>query len=282
LRGLFVTGTDTEVGKSVLAAAVCAALASRGERVAAFKPVVTGIDEPPDPAWPRDHELLAQVANAGQAPRDVAPYLFGPPVSPHYAAELAGTAIEHLDRGLFEAHARDEAGWDEEAGHQHMWFAVRDVAFEHPVTEDQTRMMLERMGIAGGGPAPDPARVREHLAPRGRVAIDVFQPDPEVVVGKDGGVVDDAALGEERRPQGPDRAGQREVHGKQHWKKSRPEPLHLRRPEPNEDQSLRKEHHHAGSRDGRQASDGDHSGRQPPDAAPCLLTKIDRERDQHC
>ncbi len=31
---------------------------------------------------------------------------------------IAGTAIEHLDRGLFEAHARDEAGWDEEAGPQ--------------------------------------------------------------------------------------------------------------------------------------------------------------------
>ena len=35
------------------------------------------------------------------------------------------------------------------------------------------------------------ARVREHLAPRGRVAIDVFQPDPEVVVGLDGGVMDE-------------------------------------------------------------------------------------------
>lgn len=35
------------------------------------------------------------------------------------------------------------------------------------------------------------ARVREHLAPRGRVAIDVFQPDPEVVVGLDGGVIDE-------------------------------------------------------------------------------------------
>jgi SAM-dependent methyltransferase len=35
------------------------------------------------------------------------------------------------------------------------------------------------------------ARAREHLAPRGRVAIDVFQPDPEVVVGLDGGVVDE-------------------------------------------------------------------------------------------
>jgi SAM-dependent methyltransferase len=35
------------------------------------------------------------------------------------------------------------------------------------------------------------ARVREHLAPRGRVAIDVFQPDPEIVVGLDGGVIDE-------------------------------------------------------------------------------------------
>lgn len=94
MRGLFVAGTDTGVGKTVLAAALCAALASRGERVAAFKPVVTGIDEPPDPTWPRDHELLTEVTNTGQSPEEVAPYRFGPPLSPHYAAELAGTAIE--------------------------------------------------------------------------------------------------------------------------------------------------------------------------------------------
>jgi hypothetical protein len=80
-----------------------------------------------------------------------------------FTESIAGTAIEHLDRGLFEAHARDEAGWDAEAGHQHMWFAVRDVAFEHPVTEDQTKVMLERMGIGAGGPAPDPAVVRERM-----------------------------------------------------------------------------------------------------------------------
>jgi dethiobiotin synthetase len=93
LRGLFVTGTDTGVGKTVLAAAVCAALAARGERVAAFKPVVTGLDEAPG-EWPRDHELLASAANAGQSPEEVAPVRFGPPVSPHYAAELAQTTIE--------------------------------------------------------------------------------------------------------------------------------------------------------------------------------------------
>ncbi len=80
-----------------------------------------------------------------------------------FVESIAGTAIEHLDRGLFEAHARDEAGWDEEHGHQHMWFAARDVAFEHPVTEDQTAVMLERMGISNSGAPPDPAAIRARM-----------------------------------------------------------------------------------------------------------------------
>jgi dethiobiotin synthetase len=92
-RGLFVTGTDTEVGKTIVAAAICAALAERGERVAAFKPAVTGLDDDPG-EWGHDHELLASVANAGQSPEDVAPYRFGPPLSPHFAAEQAGVEID--------------------------------------------------------------------------------------------------------------------------------------------------------------------------------------------
>ena len=93
MRGVFVTGTDTGVGKSVVSAAICAALAARGERVAAFKPVVTGLDDAPG-EWPLDHELLARSASAGQSPEDVAPLRFGPAVSPHLAAELAGDRIE--------------------------------------------------------------------------------------------------------------------------------------------------------------------------------------------
>jgi dethiobiotin synthetase len=93
VRGLFVTGTDTGAGKSVVAAAICAALAARGEPVAALKPVVTGLDEPPG-EWPPDHVLLARAAGGRRAPEEVAPYRFGPPVSPHYAAELAGETIE--------------------------------------------------------------------------------------------------------------------------------------------------------------------------------------------
>jgi dethiobiotin synthetase len=94
MRGVFVAGTDTGVGKTILAAAICAGLAARGERVAAFKPAVTGLDEEPPEGWARDHELLASVASAGQTAVDVSPHCFGPPVSPHYAAELAGEAIE--------------------------------------------------------------------------------------------------------------------------------------------------------------------------------------------
>ena len=92
MRGCFVVGTDTGVGKTVVAGALAAALAARGERVAAFKPVVTGLDDPPEPGWPHDHELLA--AAAGMAPDAVTPYRFGPPASPHLAAELAGVELD--------------------------------------------------------------------------------------------------------------------------------------------------------------------------------------------
>jgi dethiobiotin synthetase len=105
MRGVFVTGTDTGVGKTVLAAAICAAAVSRGVRVAAYKPAVTGLDEPPG-EWPRDHELLASVANVGQVPEDVAPYRYGPAVSPHLAARLAG---ERVDPTRLVANAHEQA-----------------------------------------------------------------------------------------------------------------------------------------------------------------------------
>ena len=73
LRGVFVTGTDTGVGKTVVAGAIAAALREQGRRVAAFKPVVTGLDEPAAPAWPRDHELLAAAAGTRVERRHAAP-----------------------------------------------------------------------------------------------------------------------------------------------------------------------------------------------------------------
>ena len=90
-RGVFVTGTGTEVGKTVVAAAIARTAAARGERVAVFKPAVTGLDEPSSPA--PDHELLRAAAGSEQSDDEIAPHRYGPATSPHLAAELAGERI---------------------------------------------------------------------------------------------------------------------------------------------------------------------------------------------
>jgi hypothetical protein len=72
----------------------------------------------------------------------------------HFAEPIAGTAISHLGGGLFEAHGRDEAGWEEEAGHKEMWFAARDIAFEARSAQVDIDAMLQRMGFRGAGGAP--------------------------------------------------------------------------------------------------------------------------------
>jgi dethiobiotin synthetase len=96
MRGLFVTGTGTGVGKTVLSAALLAAMSAAGERVRAHKPVVTGLDERSETGWPPDRELLASVV-AGMTPEEVAPLRYGPAVSPHLAARLAGETIDPAD-----------------------------------------------------------------------------------------------------------------------------------------------------------------------------------------
>ena len=91
MRGCFVTGTDTGVGKTVVSAAIVAALRASGHPVRALKPVITGLDEPTG-QWPHDHALLARVA--GSTPDDVAISSYGPAVSPHLAQQLTGAPLD--------------------------------------------------------------------------------------------------------------------------------------------------------------------------------------------
>lgn len=108
MRGLFVTGTGTGVGKTVVAGAIAAWCRHQGLRVAVFKPVLTGTDEPAPRNWPRDDELLA--AAAGVPAADVTTKRYGPPVSPHLAAALIGDSPS-LDE-LATAAARAAEGAD--------------------------------------------------------------------------------------------------------------------------------------------------------------------------
>jgi dethiobiotin synthetase len=94
LRGFFVTGTGTEVGKTVVAAVIARTLAATGDRVAVFKPAVSGLDDHAPNGNPPDHELLRLAAESSQTDDEIAPYRYGPPVSPHLGAELAGEPID--------------------------------------------------------------------------------------------------------------------------------------------------------------------------------------------
>ena len=114
-RGIFVTGTGTEVGKTVVATVAAHTLAADGQSVAVFKPCVTGLDDLPadgpicrdigDKSARRlaDHELLRLGAGSGQSDDEIAPYRYGPPASPHLAAALAG---EEIDPGRLRQAAR--------------------------------------------------------------------------------------------------------------------------------------------------------------------------------
>jgi dethiobiotin synthetase len=90
LNGVFVTGTGTEVGKTVVAAAIAHTHNAAGRVVAVFKPAVTGLDE----GGEADHALLRRAAGSTQSDAEIAPYRYGPPASPHLAAALAGERIE--------------------------------------------------------------------------------------------------------------------------------------------------------------------------------------------
>jgi dethiobiotin synthetase len=106
VQGIFVTGTGTEVGKTVVAAVIARTLGNEGHKVAVFKPAVTGLDEtavdgPKSGATDlsahpplADHELLRMGAGSAQTDEEIAPYRYGPPASPHLAAAMAGEEIE--------------------------------------------------------------------------------------------------------------------------------------------------------------------------------------------
>jgi hypothetical protein len=70
-----------------------------------------------------------------------------PPLKTFIREDTAGTALAHLAGGLFEAHARDEAGWTEEGGHRQMWDAARDAALSNPeISPDIYAAIIARRG----------------------------------------------------------------------------------------------------------------------------------------
>lgn len=95
--------------------------------------------------------LISIVEGFGAIIRDVAvPDLDALVVEP-----VTGTALAHLDDGLFEAHARDESGWRDEGGHKQMWEAARDLAFEKPKVPSDVLLRMMGRGERGERQLPE-------------------------------------------------------------------------------------------------------------------------------
>ena len=93
-RSFFVTGTDTEVGKTVVACALVRAFVARGERVGVMKPIASGAARTPEGLRNADALSLLAAANVPLTYEQVNPFCFEPAISPHIAAEDAKIRVD--------------------------------------------------------------------------------------------------------------------------------------------------------------------------------------------
>ena len=93
-KAFFITGTDTNVGKTHVACRLINDYVAQGYKVIGMKPVAAGC-ELLDGAWVNEDVLKLEAASNVKAPRNLTnPYSFKEAIAPHIAAELAGVNIE--------------------------------------------------------------------------------------------------------------------------------------------------------------------------------------------
>lgn len=108
---LFVTGTDTEIGKTRVACALLRGLVAAGERAVGYKPVASGCEKTPQGLRNEDALAMMAAGSPGFAYEEINPYAFEPAIAPHIAAADIGVTIdiERLD-GAHDALAQ-QADW---------------------------------------------------------------------------------------------------------------------------------------------------------------------------
>lgn len=92
-KGFFITGTDTAVGKTIIAGALIRVMQSFGIKTCAMKPIESGCGKEGEILIPYDGMFLKQAAHMEDPLRLVTPYCFENPLAPFAAAELEGRTI---------------------------------------------------------------------------------------------------------------------------------------------------------------------------------------------
>ena len=92
-KGFFITGTDTGVGKTVVAGALIAAIRAQGVNVCGMKPVETGCSRVGSNLYPPDGMFLKKAAAMEENIHQITPYCFETPVAPSLASEMESRTV---------------------------------------------------------------------------------------------------------------------------------------------------------------------------------------------
>ena len=93
MQGYFITGTNTNVGKTVVTACLANLLKNQGENVGVMKPIETGVDPECSSSANSDAKFLIEVTGVQDALEDVCPYRLKTPASPYQAAKIEGKEL---------------------------------------------------------------------------------------------------------------------------------------------------------------------------------------------
>lgn len=93
-RGIYIIGTDTEVGKTVVSAGWMHLLLKHGHKAAYFKPVASGVVEMNGRFVPADAAFVRAVSGFDPDLKHITPYSFADEVAPHLAARIAGLPVD--------------------------------------------------------------------------------------------------------------------------------------------------------------------------------------------
>ena len=103
MKNFFITGTDTDVGKTFITCALIEAFNARGLRAVPMKPIAAGTINVDGININADVAALRKVSGSNATLRDINPYLFNAPIAPHLAARRENVLIEmHVIRAAFE------------------------------------------------------------------------------------------------------------------------------------------------------------------------------------
>ncbi len=135
-KGLFITGTDTEIGKTLVTGAIARCLRKAGRYVEVYKPIASGCKRVRGDLESEDGQFLAACAGSKLTLAEITPVRYASPVAPNLAAEIEGRAVDL--QAIFDAYAH--------AGSQGEGILVEGVGgLLCPLTDDFWVIHLARM-----------------------------------------------------------------------------------------------------------------------------------------